>query len=82
MAPIPSTRRRVSAATRTSRSSSPPEVAAKLKEAKIDDPVEYYKGKTIQVTGTVIKYREKPEIKIESPDDIKVVEKKKDEKKK
>jgi DNA/RNA endonuclease YhcR with UshA esterase domain len=52
------------------------EVVAKLKEAKIDDPITYYKDKTIRVTGTVTKYRDKPQIKVEGADQIKVVDKK------
>ena len=46
-----------------------------LKEAKIDDPAEHYKDKKILVTGTVKLYREKPEIVIESADQIKLAEK-------
>jgi DNA/RNA endonuclease YhcR with UshA esterase domain len=48
----------------------------KLKEAKIDDPATYYKGKTIRVTGVVKLYRDKPEIVVEKADQIRVVEKK------
>jgi DNA/RNA endonuclease YhcR with UshA esterase domain len=47
----------------------------KLKKMKIE-PATYYKGKTIQVTGTVTLYREKPEIVVEDAGQIKVVEKK------
>lgn len=53
----------------------PEDVMEKFQKAKIEDPKTYYKGKTVQVTGTVILYREKPEIKIEEPKQIKVVEK-------
>jgi DNA/RNA endonuclease YhcR with UshA esterase domain len=49
---------------------------AKFTSAKIDKPVEYYKGKTIQVTGTVTLFEQKPQIKVEDPAQIKVVEKK------
>jgi DNA/RNA endonuclease YhcR with UshA esterase domain len=52
------------------------EVLPKFKEAKIDDPADYYKGKTIRVTGTVTVYDGEPRIEIEDPDQIKVVEKK------
>ncbi len=48
----------------------------KLKKAKIDDPTVRYKDKTVRVTGTVKLYKEKPEIIIDDPDDIKIVEKK------
>jgi len=44
--------------------------------AKIEKPVEYYKGKTIQVTGTVVLFEKKPQIRVEDPAQIKVVEKK------
>jgi uncharacterized protein (TIGR03067 family) len=53
----------------------------KFKKAKIDDPKTFYRGKTVHATGTVTLYKEKPEIKIEEPDQIKVIEKKDAEKK-
>lgn len=54
-----------------------PEAAlAKFKAAKIDDPREHFKGKTVRVTGTVILYQGKPQIKVEGPDQVAVVEKK------
>jgi hypothetical protein len=54
-----------------------PEAAVeKFKKVKIDDPKTYFKGKTIQVTGTVTLYRDKPQIKVENPDQIKVTDKK------
>jgi DNA/RNA endonuclease YhcR with UshA esterase domain len=49
---------------------------AKFKEAKIDDPAEHFKGKTVQVKGKVTLYRDRPQIKLTGPDAIKVVEKK------
>ena len=52
------------------------EAAKKFKEAKIEDPATFYKGKTIRVTGTVTTFREHPQIKVEKPEQIKVVEKK------
>jgi len=54
----------------------PGAVLEKFKDAQIEDPAVYYKGKTIRVTGTVILVDEKSQIKIASPDQIKVVEKK------
>ena len=51
------------------------EVLPKFKEAKIDDPTDYYKGKTIRVTGTVTVYEDKPRIEVAGPDQITVVEK-------
>jgi DNA/RNA endonuclease YhcR with UshA esterase domain len=53
------------------------EGAKKFKEAKIDDPSAHFKGKTVRVTGTVKLYRERPEIVVEDPDQVKVVEKSK-----
>jgi hypothetical protein len=50
--------------------------AGKLKEAKVEDPVTHFKGKTIRVTGVVELYRDKPEIVVEKVDQIQVVEKK------
>jgi DNA/RNA endonuclease YhcR with UshA esterase domain len=49
---------------------------AKFKEAKIEDPAAHFKGKTVQVKGKVVLYRDRPEIKVSGPDAIKVVEKK------
>jgi len=49
---------------------------ARLREAKIDDPITYYKDKTIRVTGVVKLYRERPELVVEKADQIQVVEKK------
>jgi len=54
----------------------PETTVEKLKKAKIEEPKTYYKGKTIHVTGTVTLYSEKPQIKVEEPEQIKVVEKK------
>jgi DNA/RNA endonuclease YhcR with UshA esterase domain len=42
-------------------------------EAKIDDPAEHFRGKTIRVRGTVALYKEKPQIEVESPDQIELV---------
>lgn len=47
----------------------------KLKEAKIEEPADHFKGKTVTVTGTVVKFKDSPQIKLAGPDDIKVVEK-------
>jgi DNA/RNA endonuclease YhcR with UshA esterase domain len=49
---------------------------AKFKEAKIDDPAAFFKGKTVEVKGKVTLYREHPEIKLAGPDAIKIIEKK------
>jgi len=52
------------------------DAVAKFKEAKIDDPAEHFKGKAVQAKGKVKLYKEKPEIILTGPDDIKIVEKK------
>ena len=52
------------------------ESLAKFKEAKIEDPAAHFKGKTVQVKGKVMLYRDRPEIKVSGPDAIKIVEKK------
>src|SRR5580692_6928338 len=54
----------------------PKEAFEKFKKAKIDDPKMHFNGKLIQVTGTVTLNREKPRIKVEEPEQIKVIEKK------
>jgi micrococcal nuclease len=50
--------------------------AKKFKEAKVDDPTAQYKGKTVRVTGTVVLYKEKPEIVVDDPKQIEAVENK------
>ena len=50
------------------------EALAKFKEAKIDDPAAYFKGKTVEVKGKVTLYREHPEIKLGGPNAIKIVD--------
>ncbi len=54
----------------------PRDVVEKFKKAKVENPAEHYKGKTIVVTGEVVLYQKKLEIKIDEPDQIKIVEKK------
>jgi DNA/RNA endonuclease YhcR with UshA esterase domain len=51
--------------------------AEKFKKAKVDDPATHFKGKTVRVTGTVKLYRERPEIAVEEPDQVEIVEQKK-----
>ena len=46
----------------------------KFREAGIDDPAEYYKGKTIHVTGKVIDEDDQVRIRVEDPKQIKLVE--------
>ena len=50
--------------------------AAKFKEAGIDDPAEYFKGKTIRVTGVVTTENERFRIIVEDPKQIRIVDKK------
>jgi DNA/RNA endonuclease YhcR with UshA esterase domain len=52
------------------------EAVEKFKKAKVEDPAAHFKGKTVRVTGTVKLYRERPEIVVNDPGQIKVVEKK------
>jgi acetyl esterase/lipase len=52
-----------------------PEAAVKkFAEAKIEKPEEYYYGKTIQVTGTVTLVRNKPQLTVNDPSQIRVLE--------
>jgi DNA/RNA endonuclease YhcR with UshA esterase domain len=52
-------------------------VAAKFKEAKIEDPAAHFKGKLIEVKGKVTLFKDRAQIKLDGPDAIKIVEKKK-----
>lgn len=47
----------------------------KFQKAGIESPSTYYKDKKIQVSGTVVLEKEKPWIKVEEPDQIKVITK-------
>ncbi len=49
----------------------------KFKKAGIEKPEVHFKGKLIEVTGTVLVQKEKPQIKVEEPDQIKIVAKEK-----
>ncbi|HTU19833.1 MAG TPA: hypothetical protein VMG10_17350 [Gemmataceae bacterium] len=53
------------------------EGAANFKEAGIDDPAEHFRGKTIRVTGTVIRKDDRPRIEISDPKAIRLIEPKK-----
>ena len=48
----------------------------KLKKDKLDDLAALYKGNTVRVTGIVKLYRDKPEIIVNDPEEITIVEKK------
>jgi DNA/RNA endonuclease YhcR with UshA esterase domain len=54
----------------------PKDSVEKFKKNKIEDPAVTFKGKTIQVTGTVTLNKEKPQIKVEDPEQIKILSKK------
>ena len=49
-------------------------VTTKFKETKIEDPAAHFKGKTVRVKGKVTRHRDKPQIALEKPDQIEVVE--------
>ncbi len=50
-----------------------PNVAlAAFKQAGIADPAEYYKGKAVVVTGTVVMAQGRPQIRVENVNQIKV----------
>jgi DNA/RNA endonuclease YhcR with UshA esterase domain len=53
----------------------PKETVEKFKKNKIDEPA-HFKSKTIQVSGTVTLFKDKPQIKVDEPDQIKILEKK------
>jgi DNA/RNA endonuclease YhcR with UshA esterase domain len=47
----------------------------KFKEAKVEDPADHFKGKTVRATGKVALYRERPQIIVEDPAQIVIVKK-------
>jgi DNA/RNA endonuclease YhcR with UshA esterase domain len=47
----------------------------KYKEAKIHDPAGHFKGKTVRVTGVVTVKDKQPQIEVDDPSQIEVVEK-------
>ena len=49
----------------------------KFKKAGIEKPDEHFKGKTIDITGTVVLNKDKPQITVTEPDQIVVVTKEK-----
>jgi len=46
---------------------------ASYKKAGIEDPGQFFKGKTIKVSGQIVLSQERPVIRAENPDQIKVV---------
>jgi hypothetical protein len=57
------------------------DTVALFKKAKIVDPAAHYKDKTVRVTGKLITYLRRPAIELKGPDDIRIVETRKTEKK-
>jgi DNA/RNA endonuclease YhcR with UshA esterase domain len=51
--------------------------AAKFREAKIDDPAGHFKGQVIRVAGVVTLKDNRPQINVDDPGQIEVVEKNK-----
>lgn len=49
----------------------------KFKKAGIEKPTEHFKGKKIEVTGTVVLVKEKPQIAVDKPEQIKIIDKEK-----
>lgn len=54
----------------------PAKAVEKFRAAKVDDVGKHFLNKTVRVTGTVSLFKDRPQIKVEGPDQIKVVEKK------
>jgi hypothetical protein len=48
--------------------------AEAFQKAGIDDPAEYYKGKKVRVTGKVIHENDQTRMRIETPDQLKVMD--------
>jgi DNA/RNA endonuclease YhcR with UshA esterase domain len=46
----------------------------KFKETKIDDPAGYFKGKSIRVTGLVIMKDNQPQIEVDAPWQVELVQ--------
>jgi hypothetical protein len=51
--------------------------ADRFKKARIDDPAEYYMGKKLRVTGKVIQENDQTRIRVENPEQTKIVDDKK-----
>ena len=52
------------------------DVKPKFQKAGIDNPAEYFKGKTVRVSGTVTLFEKKPRIAVTEPEQITVIKKK------
>lgn len=49
---------------------------SQFRDSDIEDPVAHFKGKTIEVKGKVTLHREKPQIILDSPKSIKILDEK------
>ena len=52
------------------------EVKPKFQKAGIENPAEFYKGKTVHVSGTVVLFEKKPRIAVTEPAQIAIVKQK------
>ena len=52
----------------------PEEALEKFKQARIEKPKDFYKGKMVQVAGTVTLFKERLQIRVDDPAQIKVIE--------
>jgi DNA/RNA endonuclease YhcR with UshA esterase domain len=52
----------------------PEDAIEKFKQARIEKPKDFYKGKMVQVVGTVTLFKEKPQIRVDDPAQIKVID--------
>jgi hypothetical protein len=50
------------------------EAAVKFKKAGVDDPAEHFKGKTIRVTGCIMRFEERPYLPVHDPGQITLVQ--------
>lgn len=55
-----------------------PRVLSQMVDADIEDPVAHFKGKTVEVQGKVTLHQDKPQIILDSPKAIKIIDEKKD----
>jgi len=52
----------------------PEDALEKFKQARIEKPKDFYKGKMVQVVGTVSLFKDRPQIRVDDPTQIKIVE--------
>jgi uncharacterized protein (TIGR03067 family) len=51
-----------------------PEALAKFKELKIEDPAAHFEGKTVLVVGKVSLFRDRPQLSLDAPEKISVID--------